>query len=64
MKLIYRGNIYESTPRSIPMNITPTAVNWRYQPLQNEIFENNSCPVISFPRPRAINCRYQASAWV
>ncbi|MFB2895421.1 hypothetical protein ACE1CI_21160 [Aerosakkonemataceae cyanobacterium BLCC-F50] len=58
MKLIYRGHIYEYTPRPVGSYIKPRAINWRYQ-LTGERFKCTPRPIRPYIKPRAINWRYQ-----
>ena len=58
MQLIYRGHIYEYTPRPVQSYVKPRALNWRYQPA-GENFENTPGSIQPYIQPRAINWRYQ-----
>lgn len=48
MKLIYRANILEYTPRSVQPYIKPRAMNWRFQlaaAMHSELeHKNMGCP--------------------
>ena len=58
MQLIYRGHIYEYTPRPARPDVQPRAVNWRYQ-LPGQTFESTPRPARPDVKPRAVNWRYQ-----
>ncbi|HEY9600294.1 MAG TPA: hypothetical protein V6C85_01700 [Allocoleopsis sp.] len=58
MKLIYRGYIFNYTPRPLPTYRKPQALNWRWLPPG----ESMQCVPHSTQRygpPRALNWRFQ-----
>lgn len=61
MKLIYRAQIYEYTPRPIPAYVKPRAINWRFQPA-GEKFECTPRPIPAYVKPQAMNWRLQLAA--
>lgn len=61
MKFIYRAQIYEYTPCSIPAYVKPRAINWRFQ-LPGEKFECTPRPVPEYIKPKAMNWRFELAA--
>lgn len=58
MILIYRGQIFESTPPSVKPYRKPRALNWRYQVPGETYGDTGICA--PYRKPRAINWRYLA----
>ncbi len=61
MKLIYRANILEYTPRPVQPYVKPNALNWRFQPPGSK-FECTPRPIQPYAKPRAMNWRFQLPA--
>ena len=57
MQLIYRGHIFNYTPRPVQPYCQPRALNWRYSP--SETFKSTPRPVQPYCQPRALNWRFQ-----
>jgi hypothetical protein len=58
MKLIYRAQSYDYTPRPVPPYRKPRAINWRFQ-VGCETSEGIPRPVPPYRKARAINWRFQ-----
>lgn len=58
MKLIYRAQICEYSPRPTMPYRKPYAINWRFQ-VPGETYGDTLIPVLPYRQPRAINWRFQ-----
>ena len=61
LKLIYRGHIYNYTPRPVQPYRKPHALNWRWQ-TPGENYKSTDRPILPYCPPRALNWRFQISA--
>ena len=58
IQLIYRGYIFNYTPRPIQPYRKPQALNWRWHSPATT-FETTPRPTLPYCKPRALNWRFQ-----
>jgi hypothetical protein len=61
MQLIYRGYIFDYTPRTVEAYHKPRALNWRWHS-PSEKFEYTPRPMQPYHKPRALNWRFELPA--